>query len=155
MDEIIAKLKSAKECEAFEKNALNLKRDDLAVAARKRALEFKAQEYGVKSNAEKECLAAVYAYERVLSAKKGKRQPAHRTWQMIKRHGILGGVERAVNRPNETMGYTSLIEMGLQDYAFEAVVLRYPSLFSPQAVERSQARINEWKSQSLTIETCD
>jgi len=63
---------------------------------------------------------------------------------MIKRHGILGAVERAVNRPDETVGYSALLEMGLNDFAFEAVVVRYPTLFSTQAVQRAQARITEW-----------
>jgi hypothetical protein len=31
--------------------------------------------------------------------------------------------------------------MGLQDYAFEAVVVRHPELFSAEAVAQSQARI--------------
>jgi hypothetical protein len=48
---------------------------------------------------------------------------------MVKRHGILGAVERAVNRKDETIGYTALVEMGLEDYAFEAVVMRYPKSF--------------------------
>lgn len=62
---------------------------------------------------------------------------------MVTRHGILGAVERAVNRKDKTIGYTALVEMGLEGYAFEAVVLRYPSLFSPEAVKRSQARISK------------
>jgi len=60
---------------------------------------------------------------------------------MIKRHGVLQAVERAVNRPAETAGYRALVDMGLGDYAFEAVVLRHRSLFSAQAAERSEARM--------------
>jgi len=63
---------------------------------------------------------------------------------MIQRHGILGAVERAVNRDAETVGYTALLKMGLQDYAFVAVVVRYPDLFSPDAVKHSQARLDSW-----------
>ena len=62
---------------------------------------------------------------------------------MIERHGILEAVERAVNRKEETVGYTSLVKMGLEDYAFEAVILRHPSFFSASAVQRSQERINQ------------
>jgi hypothetical protein len=61
---------------------------------------------------------------------------------MVKKYGILGAVERAVNRKVETAGYTALVEMGLKDYAFEAVVVRYPTLFSSEAVAHSIARIN-------------
>lgn len=145
MDEKVAKLKSPEECERFAKNALERNHRDLADEARKRAVELRAQAYGAKTQAERECLEAIYAYEEVLTAKNGRRTRASRTWQMIKRHGILGAVERAVNREAETAGYTALLEMGLQDYAFEAVVVRHPELFSPETVQHSKARADEWK----------
>ena len=64
---------------------------------------------------------------------------------MIKRHGIIRAVERAVNRKDETLGYTTLIEMNMQDFAFEAVVLRYPDLFSPATIDRAKTRMDESK----------
>lgn len=145
MDERVAKLKTPEECERFAKNALERNRRDLADEARKRAVALRAMAYGAKTEAERECLEAIYAYEEVLTAKNGRRTRASRTWQMIERHGILGAVERAVNRETETAGYTALLEMGLQDYAFEAVVVRHPELFSPETVQHSHARVNEWK----------
>lgn len=144
MNDLVARLRTPEECAVFEKNVLERGRPDLAVAARKRGLELRASQYGASSDAEKECLEAVYAYERALSQIKGKSTRAGRTWQMIKRHGIIGAVERAVNREAETTGYRVLLEMGLGDYAFEAVVVRHSQLFSAGAVERSQARIKEW-----------
>ena len=65
---------------------------------------------------------------------------------MIKRHGIIIAVERAVNRPQETAGYKTLVDMGMQDFAFEAVVCRHPNVFSPEALKRSQERLKEWQS---------
>ena len=65
---------------------------------------------------------------------------------MIGRHGILGTVERAVNRPVETQGYTALVEMGLENYAFEAVIIRHPELFSQEALTISKERMNQWKN---------
>lgn len=143
MDEKVARLKTPEECERFAKN-VEAKYPALAREARRRAVELRAAIYGAKSAAELEALQAVYAYEEVLRARKGKRTPATRTWQMIKRHGIIGTVERAVNRKNETTGYTALVEMGMQDFAFEAVVVRYPNLFSPETVARAKARVEEW-----------
>lgn len=52
---------------------------------------------------------------------------------MINRHGIIQAVERAVNRKTEPMGYQALVEMGMADLAFEAIVLRHPDLFSEEA----------------------
>lgn len=143
-NDLIARLRTPEDCAVFEKNVLERGRPDLAIAARRRALELRAALYGGSSDAETECLAAVYAYESALSQIKGKKTRAGRTWQMIKRHGIIGAVERAVNREAETAGYKALLEMGLEDYAFEVVVVRHPQLFSAEAVLRSQARIQEW-----------
>lgn len=64
---------------------------------------------------------------------------------MIKRRGIIEAMERAVNRSAETQGYTALVEMGLEEFAFEAVILRYPELFSKEAVAKSEERLNSWK----------
>ena len=96
------------------------------------------------SAAETEALEAIYAYEEVLTKKNGRRTRATRTWQMIRRHGIIGAVERAVDRDTETAGYIALVEMGLEDFAFEAVVLRHPEVFSDSAVQRSRERLRSW-----------
>lgn len=141
MNELIAKLKTPEECTVFEKNVLERGRPDLALGARRRAVELRAIQYGAVTDVERECLEAVFAYEQVLSAKNGKKTRASRTWPMIERHGIIGAAERAVDRKADTAGYTALVEMGLQDYAFEAVILRHPESFSSEAVIRSQERI--------------
>jgi energy-coupling factor transporter ATP-binding protein EcfA2 len=131
MVERVANLKTPEECAMFEKNVLERGRPDLAVAARKRALELRAEKYGAGSEPERQCLEAVYAYEGVLSARNGKATRDLRTWQLIKRHGIIGAVERAVNREPETVnGYSALLELGLEDYAFEGSRRRHADLFS-------------------------
>lgn len=146
MDARIKKIDTPEKCETFAQNALVQGREDLAKEARERAVQLRAEAHGAKTDAEKEALEAVYAYEEVLTLKNGKKTKASRTWQMIERHGIIGAVERAVNRSAETQGYTALIEMGLEDYAFEAVILRYPSVFSREAVNISQQRVAQWKN---------
>lgn len=142
MDELIAKLKTPEECIVFEKNVTERGRPDLALAARKHAVELRALQHGATTDVERECLEAVFAYEQVLSEKNGKKTRASRTWPMIERHGIIEAVERAVNRKDEAMGYTALLKMGLENYAFEAVILRHPSSFSSDVVQRSQERVN-------------
>ena len=145
-EERIKNFTTVKSCEIFAKNALNHDRPDLAQAAHRKAVELKAEAYGAKTEAEKECLEAVYAYERILTAKNGRNTRASRTWQMINRLGIIPAVERAVNRPHETAGYTALVDMGLEKYAFEAVIIRYPNLFSDEAVQHSKERIEHWET---------
>jgi hypothetical protein len=73
MNETIAKLKTPEECAVFEKNVSERGRLDLAVAARKRALELRALNYGASSDVERACLEAVFAYEQVLTVRNGKK----------------------------------------------------------------------------------
>lgn len=130
----------------FAKNATERGRPDLAMQAKRRAVKLRAIARGVKSDTEREALEAVYAYEEVLSGKNGRRTRATRTWQMIERHGIIEAVERAVNRSAETQGYRALIEMGMEELAFEAVILRHPDAFSSNAVEIAEERFRDWKN---------
>ena len=141
MDPRISKLTTVADCESFAVNARDRGALELADQARMRAVQIRADVHGASSEVERECLRAVYAYEEVLTAKKGHRQPANRTWQMIKRHGIIPVVERVVTKREVSSGFTALAEMGLMAYAFEAVILRYPGSFSPDAIAMSRLRM--------------
>jgi hypothetical protein len=121
---------------------------ELAREARRRAVELRAASHGPTGAVEREALAAVYAYERVLSQKRGKNVRASRTWQMIERRGIIEAVERAVNRDTDAAGYIALAEMGMQDLAFESVVVRHPEMFSEAAVARSAERLQKWSAEA-------
>jgi hypothetical protein len=79
-----------------------------------------------------------------MSTLKGKKTRASRTWQMIERRGIIAAVEAVVSRSAESAGYTTLVKMGLEKMAFEAVVLRHPEMFSEEAVLRSRKRLQDW-----------
>jgi hypothetical protein len=76
MDPHIAKLTTPEECEQF---AINVSETEptLALAAKRRAVELRAQKAGAKTDAEREALEAVYAYEAVLAERKGKKVRAH------------------------------------------------------------------------------
>jgi hypothetical protein len=141
MDPRVLKLKTVADCESFAANARERGAPELAEQARKRSVQVRADAHGAKTDVERECLEAVYAYEEVLSAQKGKRQPASRTWQMIKRHGIIPAVERVVTKREVSSGFTALAEMGLMEFAFEAVILRHPESFSTEATTMSMQRL--------------
>lgn len=136
MDEMIAKFKTPESCEQF---ALNVEErsPETALEARRRAIELRAEAHGATTAAEREALEAVYAYEWVLSQKRGKKVRASRTGQMIERRGIIDTVERVVTARDDATGYKPLIEMGMRDKAFEAVVLRHPEAFRPSANPQS------------------
>jgi hypothetical protein len=145
MTSILDRLETAEDCDRIAKN-VEQSDPELAKQARRKAVELRAAAHGAETAAEQEAVRAVYAYEEGLSKKRGRRTRAARTWQMIDRRGIIGAVERAVNRRDETSGFTILREMGMEDFAFEVVVLRYPGLFSKEASRRSQERLNKWSS---------
>jgi len=147
MDERVQRFKTPEECERFARNVID-KYPNLAQEARRRSVELRASAHGALTAVEAEALKAVYAYEEVLTAKHGRRIRASRTWPMIERRGIIGAVEEIVKRRKETTGYLALVGMGLQDLAFEAVVLRYPESFSKEAIERSTQRLKAWTSGS-------
>jgi len=151
MDERVARLTTPKECEIFARNARARNRDDLAEQAKHHAIGLSAIAYGVlneatHSEAERECLEAIYAYEQILSANNGKATKASKTWQLVKRHGIIAATERVIERTDVTAGYDALKEAGLEKYAFEATVLRHKELFSETAVTRSELRMAEYLS---------
>jgi hypothetical protein len=141
MDEIISKLKTPEECLQFAKECI-----ELARKARRRAIDLRASAHGNISEVENELLKALYAYEEVLSEKNKRRTRASRTWPMIKRYGIIGAAERAVNRKADAMGYKLLVDMGLHDLTFEAVIVRFPETFSKQVVKLARSRLEELKN---------
>ena len=61
---------------------------------------------------------------------------------MIERHGIIQAVERLVKRKDGTKALRMLVEMGMEDMAFENVVLRHPDWFSNDAVVASKQRLD-------------
>jgi len=90
---------------------------------------------------EAEGFAAVYAYEALLTRRNGKKTRATGTWQAVKRYGIVEAVQRAVIRPPDASGTVTLRDLGLQDLAFEALVIRHEESFSAAAIEISKARL--------------
>jgi hypothetical protein len=143
MDERIQKLKTPEDCAKFAKNATRLGHPELALEAQRRSIELKAEKHNAQTNAEKEALQAVYAYELLLTEKNGRTTRANRTWQTIKKNGIIEAVNRIVTKNTVSMGYTLLKEKNMDDLLFEAVVLRYPEVFSQEAVRISKDRLQE------------
>lgn len=139
--EMVASLTTVEACETVERHARERGRHDVAVAARKKAIALLARSKGSTSEVERECLEAIYAYEQVLTAKNKRKTTASRTWPMVEQYGIIAAVERVVCRDSETAGYQALAEMGLKEYAFEAVILRHPAHFSSDAIRNSKNRL--------------
>lgn len=118
-------------------------RGSAACSANGAGSSLTSEKHQAQNQVERECLQAVYAYEEAQSNLKGRKFLANRTWQMINRHEIIAAVVRAVNRSNETMGYQTLVEMGMSAFAFERNILGHPTSFSEVVVSRSRKRVGE------------
>ena len=141
MDRVIERSESPDGLEQFAVNVAS-RSPKHALAARRRAVELRAATHDAETAVDRECLEAVYAYERAESQLRGKK--FHASWAMIKRLGAVPAVETIVKRPAEKVGYRTLVDLGLGDKAFEAVVLRHEALFSPEAVKTSRNRLRKW-----------
>jgi hypothetical protein len=133
--------------ESYEQFAINVQErsPERARKAIAMAIDLRAEQYGAESQVERESLQAIFAYERMLFIKHGKRQRASYTWRAVQEHGILGAVERAVKK--ESAGYRLLVENGLEEKAFEAVILRHPSSFSEESVKIARERLERLKQE--------
>jgi len=138
MDKIIQLLKTPEECEQIAGLF-----EELTKQARRRAIELRALSHGMKGRVETELLKVIYAYEAVLTEKNKRKTKANRTWQMVKRYGIIEAAERAVNRQYDPQGYTTLVEKGLEDLTFEAIITRFPKYFRKEVVETAIRRLEE------------
>ena len=142
MDYRVERLRTPAECESFAKNALARHHPELAQQARRKAIDLQVSTHETGSAVEAEGLAAVYAYEALLTRRKGKKTRATATWQAVKRYGIIEAVQRALqNPPPDEPGGVTLRDIGLEDLAFEALVMRHEASFSPAAIEISKARL--------------
>ncbi len=141
MDHRVERLRTPAECEIFARNAAAKNRPDLVLESHRKAVNLKVATHETASPLEAEGLATVYAHEALLTHQNGKKKRATATWDAIKRYGIIEAIQRAVSRPATTESCTALRELGLEDLAFEAFVLRHEASFSADAVKLSKERL--------------
>jgi len=141
MDDRIRRLKTPAECDIFGRNASGKGYQDLAAEALQRKVQLLAETHQPASEVERDALQAIYAYEEILRMKHGRNQRAQRTWGAVERKGILAALEGFVDRPDGQAGFTKLKDIGLHNFAFEAVVLRHPDKFSASTVRRAEERM--------------
>ena len=141
MDYRVERLRTPAECEIFAKNATARNHPELALAARRKAIDLLVSTHQTASPVEAEGFAAVYAYEALLTRRNGKKTRATGTWQAVKRYGIIEAVQRAVSRPPEGASTITLRDLGLEDLGFEALVVRHEASFSDAAIKLSRVRL--------------
>ncbi len=138
----VERCKTPAECESFARN-VEKEYPELAKAARRRAVVLRAAEQGATTEVELDALRAVCAFEEVRSQETGRKARANRTRQSFDKIGIVPTVEKIVCRKKSTDGYAALMEAGMNDFTFEAVVLRHQESFTPAAIEQARLRNDE------------
>lgn len=145
MDYRVERCKTPEECETFAQN-VEKTHPDLATAARRRSVELRAAKQGATTEAEFDALRAVCAFEEVRSQETGRKSRANRTRQSFDRIGIIPTVEKIVARKTSTDGYAALVNAAMEDFTFEAVVLRHPTSFTAEALTQATKRASERNS---------
>lgn len=110
----------------------------------RRAIQLQAAGHDVQSEAERDGLQAVYAYEQTLSAARRKRTRATGAWRIIKSRGVIEAIRSLANRQAGEIDYANLRETGMQDLAFESIVVKHAAVFDAETVRRCEDRLAAW-----------
>lgn len=86
---------------------------------------------------------AVAAYEQILYQKHGRSQPASRTRQKIKTKGVYQALLEWGKLRGDRPGFKALIDAGLPEFTFEAVILRFAHRFPTDVVESCRLTLAE------------
>jgi hypothetical protein len=128
-------LKTPEECKVVMERALAQGNRDLYAAVFRRFCKLSGATHDDPSDPlVRATFEAIAAYEQTLQEKHAKNVKATRTRQKIAKKGVYQSLlewsELHGNRP----GFRSLIEAGLPEFTFEAVVVRFADRFPPDVV---------------------
>lgn len=135
----VQRLETPAECDRYIVNVARMGRQDLVVQARIRMVQLQALTGDCGTPLDREALEAVHAYEQVLQHQNGKKTRATHTRTQIRKHGTVAALEQVIRRAPEARGLDVLTRLGLDDYTFEAVVLRHPEAFAAETVGVAEA----------------
>ena len=108
-------------------------------------IELKTAKYANEPSLVRQIEYAIAEYEEVLRQKHGRRYSASRTRSMIRQYGYKEALSRIVNRGRKTVGFDSLRQFGLTEYAFEKIVLDHKTEFSNEIIRKATAAMKSIK----------
>ena len=135
MYDIEKALKTPKQCRTVMEHALARGEKDLYAAAFRQFCKLSGADHDDPSDPlNRATFEAVAAYEQTLKEKHGKNQPASRTRQKLTKKGAHQSLVDWSKLHGNRSGFHALIEAGLPEFTFEAVVVRFADQFTPDVV---------------------
>ena len=139
----------AEELRRLMANAKRLRNQDVYEQAFLRLCEVEGMNY--LDPLERDFYAMLTAYEELLAEKHGRKQPAARTRQKIKKKGFLACLEDWAISEKRTDGFETLVSRGHVELTGEYLVTKYPERFSARAVSNATSLMEMYKQ----VETTD
>jgi hypothetical protein len=128
-------LQTPEECRIVMERALAQGKHDLYAAVFRRFCKLSGAAHDDPSDPlVRAAFEAIAAYEQTLKEKHGKKVPASRTRQKIERKGVYQSLLEWSKLHGNRPGFRSLIEAGLPEFTFEAVVVRFADRFPADVV---------------------
>ena len=142
--DVLSKITDPDKAESLAKNAGLKGQKELEHAARQRAIVLRVAQVSANSPFEADLNVALLAYEAALSQKNGRKQPASRTRPMIPKYGAIEAVAKIVRRGPDAIGFSLLLKLGLAQYTFESLVMKYKELFDSEIVTLAEKSMTEY-----------
>jgi hypothetical protein len=135
MYDIEKTLKTPEQCRIVMGRALAHGKQDLYAAVFRQLCRLSGAIYDDPSDPLiRAAFEAVAAYEQTLKGKHGKTVLASRTRQKITKKGVYQSLVDWSKLHGNRPGFHTLIEAGLPEFTFEAVVVRFSDRFTPEVV---------------------
>jgi hypothetical protein len=128
-------LQTPEQCQTVMKRALARGNHDLYAAAFRRFCKLSGAAHDDPSDPlVRAVYEAIAAYEQTLEEKHDKKVRATRTRQKIAKKGVYQSLLEWSRLRGNRPGFHSLIQAGLPEFTFEAVVVRFADRFPPDVV---------------------
>lgn len=85
----------------------------------------------------------IHAFEEVLTQERQRTTRLSRTRQAIQRKGEIETIKDLVRKPKPSEGFAMLMERGMLELSFEALVIHRADCFEPEVVSQARARLED------------
>ncbi len=121
------------------RNATDMGVDEVRVAAFRRLMDIQTD--GEEGPFAQDAWKSIHALEEIRTQERGRTVRLSRTRQKIGRDGIRTTLEHLAGADTGTDGFRMLIDRGLPELTFEAIVLKHPQEFDAAVLSAARRRL--------------